>query len=181
VSIKCPSKHHYLDFQRSCTLLNIFNQFFLQRQEEAIFTPLWFIIWRLLGPLTLWSNVEKSTISTNQIAKNQEFNLSTLHTKGQSPKVIVLHSINFWDEFWPKRQTFEGSLGWIGIETKLCPRGHWFFSLKSEKCILLTISSSFLWTLIKVWPLNPTTSQLGRPECEAALIELVLKSKLRVH
>jgi hypothetical protein len=30
--------------------------------------------------------------------------------------------------------------------------------------------SSFLWTLNKVWPLNPTASRLGRPQCEAVLI-----------
>ena len=29
--------------------------------------------------------------------------------------------------------------------------------------ILLAIFSSFLWTLNKVWPLNPTASRLGRP------------------
>jgi hypothetical protein len=33
----------------------------------------------------------------------------------------------------------------------------------STYSILLAIFSSFLWTLNKVWPLNPTASQLARP------------------
>jgi hypothetical protein len=32
------------------------------------------------GRFTLWPKVERPPISTNQIARNQEFNLSTLHT-----------------------------------------------------------------------------------------------------
>jgi hypothetical protein len=31
-------------------------------------------------------------ISTNQIARNLEFGLSTLHTKGQSPKAVAILS-----------------------------------------------------------------------------------------
>jgi hypothetical protein len=41
------------------------------------------------GRFTLWSNVERLSISTNQIARNQEFSLST-HTRGQSPKGVAL-------------------------------------------------------------------------------------------
>jgi hypothetical protein len=32
------------------------------------------------GRFTLWPKVERPLISTNQIARNQEFGLSTLHT-----------------------------------------------------------------------------------------------------
>jgi hypothetical protein len=34
------------------------------------------------GPFTLWPKVERPLISTNHIARNQEFGLSTLHTRG---------------------------------------------------------------------------------------------------
>jgi hypothetical protein len=39
--------------------------------------------------------------------------------------------------------------------------------------ILLVNFNPFLWTLNKVWPLNPTASRLGRPYCEAALNDMV--------
>jgi hypothetical protein len=42
------------------------------------------------GRFTLWPKVERPLISTNQIARNQEFGLSTLHTM-----VKVLRSLLF--------------------------------------------------------------------------------------
>jgi hypothetical protein len=44
------------------------------------------------GRFTLWPKVERLSISTNKIARNQEFSLSTLHTRGQSPKAIALQN-----------------------------------------------------------------------------------------
>ena len=39
---------------------------------------------------TLWPKFKRPSISTNQIARNQELGLSSLHIRGQSPKVIAL-------------------------------------------------------------------------------------------
>jgi hypothetical protein len=38
----------------------------------------------------LWPKVKRQSTSTNQIARNQEFGLSTFCTRGQSPKVVAL-------------------------------------------------------------------------------------------
>jgi hypothetical protein len=42
------------------------------------------------GCFTLWPKAKRPSISTNQIARNQEVGLSTLHTRGQSPKTITI-------------------------------------------------------------------------------------------
>jgi hypothetical protein len=61
--------------------------------------PLLFLLmntWWVLkskGRFTLWPKVKRPSIFTNQIARNQEFGLSTLHTRGQSPKVITLQNV----------------------------------------------------------------------------------------
>jgi hypothetical protein len=44
------------------------------------------------GHFTLWPKVERLSISTNQIAGNEEFGLSTLHSRGQSPEVAALRN-----------------------------------------------------------------------------------------
>jgi hypothetical protein len=44
------------------------------------------------GCFTLWPKVKRPLIFTNQIARNQEFGLSTLHTRSQSPKVVALQN-----------------------------------------------------------------------------------------
>jgi hypothetical protein len=66
----------------------------------------WSITTFILYNLVLWL-----LISTNQIARFQEFSLSTLHTKGQSLKgcrnLKCLHD----NTFLPRRQTLGGSLG----------------------------------------------------------------------
>jgi hypothetical protein len=186
------------------------------------------------GRFTQWPKVERPSISTNHIARNQEFGLSTLHTmvKVQRPSQFQMIT------FWRRRRTLEGSLGRKGMETQSMVERPSVFSLKiwsltrswpldwrgyfeqgikwdaplgldfglglwrlhtmavqverlwefmakgldlafggftlcppegSSYYILLVIFNSFLWTLIKVWPLNLTASRLGRPECEAAL------------
>jgi hypothetical protein len=71
-----------------------------------------------LGRFTLWPKAERLSIPTNQIARNQEFSLSTLHTRGQSPKVVALQNAYMGNTFLPRRRTLEGSLGWIGMETQ---------------------------------------------------------------
>jgi hypothetical protein len=47
------------------------------------------------GRFTLCPEVKKLSISTNMIARNQEFDLSTLHTRGQSSKAAVLQNACF--------------------------------------------------------------------------------------
>jgi hypothetical protein len=42
------------------------------------------------GHFTLWLKVERPSITTIQIARNQEFDLSTLHTRVQSPKAVAI-------------------------------------------------------------------------------------------
>jgi hypothetical protein len=44
------------------------------------------------GNFTLWLKFERLLIFTNQIARNQEFILSTLHTRGQSSKVVAFQN-----------------------------------------------------------------------------------------
>ena len=69
------------------------------------------------GYVTLWLNIKKPSISTNQIARNQEFGMSTLHTKGQTPKAVVLQ--NAYMAFKKKNQG-DGLSNevWIGQEWK---------------------------------------------------------------
>jgi hypothetical protein len=40
----------------------------------------------------LWPKVERPSFYTNQIARSQEFGLSTLHTRLQSPKAVALQN-----------------------------------------------------------------------------------------
>jgi hypothetical protein len=42
------------------------------------------------GSFTLWPKVERPSISTNHIAKNQKFSLSTLHTKAKLQKAVAI-------------------------------------------------------------------------------------------
>jgi hypothetical protein len=44
---------------------------------------------------TLWPKVKRPSISTSHIARNQEFGLSTLHTRGQSPKAVGIENACF--------------------------------------------------------------------------------------
>jgi hypothetical protein len=45
------------------------------------------------GHFTLWLKVERLSIFTNQIARNQRSGLLTLHTRVQSPKVVTLQNV----------------------------------------------------------------------------------------
>jgi len=45
-----------------------------------------------IGRLTLLPKVERPSSFTNQIARNQEFGLSILYTRGQSPHVVALQN-----------------------------------------------------------------------------------------
>jgi hypothetical protein len=70
---------------------------------------------RFKGRFTLcWPEVERPSISTNQIARNQEFGLSTLHTmaKVQRPSYFKMIA------FLRRQHSLEGSLGWTGMETQ---------------------------------------------------------------
>ena len=53
------------------------------------------------GCFTLWSKVKRLSISTTQIAKNQEFNILTLHIRGQSPR-LLLFKMPTWQYFLTK-------------------------------------------------------------------------------
>jgi hypothetical protein len=44
------------------------------------------------GCFPLWPKVKRLPISTIDIARNQEFDFSILHTRGQSPKAIALQN-----------------------------------------------------------------------------------------
>jgi hypothetical protein len=87
--------------------------------------------WRLQSwTHTLWPKVKRLSISTKQIARNQEFDFSTFHTRGQSPKVVILSG----NTFWPKRETLEGSVGRIGMEPQtMVERPIEFFYKKIRK------------------------------------------------
>jgi hypothetical protein len=109
-------------------------------------------------------------ISTNHIARNQEFGLSTLHTRGQSPKPFVI-------TFWRRRRTLEGSLSRMGMETQtMVERPSVFFIQKSiiDKILAVRLEGLF-WARNKVgcsfgfglwaWPLE--ASHYDRPSWEA--------------
>jgi hypothetical protein len=181
------------------------------------------------GCFTPWLKVERPSIPTNHIARNQEFGLSTLHTMAKVQRPSQFKIITFWRRRW----TLEGSLAWTWMETQtmverlliffikksiinkilvLDWRGYfeqgikwdaplsldfglglwrlhtmavqvermWEFMAKGldfglglwrlhnmpgQRHHLLCFISYFqpiLWTLNKVWPLNPTASWLGR-------------------
>ena len=44
------------------------------------------------GHFTLWLKVKMPSNLTNQIARNQELSLSTLHIRGQSPKTVIFQN-----------------------------------------------------------------------------------------
>jgi hypothetical protein len=185
--------------------------------------------WTLERHFTLRPKVERPLISTNYIARNQEFSLWTLHTKVEVQRPTQFEMITFWR----RQRTLEGSSGWTGMETQtmverpscsfheknqpftrswpldwrgcfgqgikwVAPLGWawpleashygrpsweavgvhgqrfglWVWPLEAShyarpKAPLITLYwlffSPFLWTLNKVWPLNPTASQLWRP------------------
>jgi hypothetical protein len=160
------------------------------------------------GCFTLWLKIERLSISTNQVARKQEFGLSTLHTRGQSPKARRSPKCLYGRIFWPRWWTLEGSLGRIWMKTQTMVEMLIFFIKKwnfltrswpldwrdlfrvgnkvgctfflwtlglafgsftlcpakgSNAYILWAIYNPFLWNLNKVWPFNPTVSQLGQP------------------
>jgi hypothetical protein len=66
------------------------------------------------GYFTLWPKVERPSISTNQIARNQEFGLSTLPTKAKVQRPSQFKTLTVWQ----RRRTLEGSLSRTGMETQ---------------------------------------------------------------
>jgi len=97
------------------------------------------------------------------MTRNQEFGLSTLHSRGQSPKVVVPHGNTFWLKFWPKQCTLKGSLGEGGLETQtMVERPSIFFienkiinnfqpiSLDSQQSLATQSHGLLTWTAI-VW------------------------------
>jgi hypothetical protein len=63
------------------------------------------------GRFTLWPKVKRASISTNQIARNQEFGLKSM------AKVQRLSQFKMIT-FCRRRLTLEGSLGRTGMETQ---------------------------------------------------------------
>jgi hypothetical protein len=129
------------------------------------------------GHFTLWPKVERPSISTNLVARNQEFSLSTLHTKGESPKPKAVTMFNAYMAILFDKGNELSKEVWVEHEwkPKLWLRGHQFFFRRKK--IKLTRSwpldwrgcfgqgmkwdapSSFgLWTLglafrsFKLWP-----------------------------
>ena len=79
--------------------------------------------------------------STNQIARNEEFSLSTLHTRGQSPKAITLQNA-YMAILFDQGDGLSKEV-WVGQEwkSKLWSRGHQFCPLKIP-------------SLTRSWPLD---------------------------
>jgi hypothetical protein len=61
------------------------------------------------GRFTLWQKVEMPSISTNHIARNQEFGLSTLHTKAKVQSPSQFNIISFWRSY---KLSKELRVGW---------------------------------------------------------------------
>ena len=82
------------------------------------------------GRFTLWPKVERPSISTNQISRNQEFGLSTLHTRGRSPKSVALF-LPTWQHFFDQSDGLSKGV-WVVQEwkPKVWSRGRRIFSLK---------------------------------------------------
>jgi hypothetical protein len=103
------------------------------------------------GCFPLWPEVERPSFSTNQIARNQDYGLSTLHIRGQSPKAVAFQNARmaiFFDQG-------DGLLkeAWVGQEwkPKLWLRGRQFLfiiKLKTERSWLLI--GGLFWTWNKV-------------------------------
>jgi hypothetical protein len=123
---------------------------------------------------TLWPKVERPLITINQIARNQKFGLSTLHTMVKVQRLSQFKMITFWR----RRQTLEGSLGRTGMKNPNYGReAVGFFSLKksiTDKIFAIRLEELF-WARNKVgcsfgfglwaWPLE--ASHYGRPSREA--------------
>ena len=67
-----------------------------------------------LGALHTMAEGRGAVVSTNHIARNQEFGLSTLHTRARVQKSSQFKMITFLY----RQRTLEGSLGWTGMETQ---------------------------------------------------------------
>jgi hypothetical protein len=79
-------------------------------------------------------------------------NLSTIHTRGQSPKAIALQNAYMAILFLPRRRTLEGGLGWIGMETQnMVQRSSIFFhkKQKTDKILAIRLKGLF-WAKNKV-------------------------------
>jgi hypothetical protein len=119
------------------------------------------------GHFTLWPKVERPLISTNQIARNQEFGLSTLHTMTKVQRLSLFWMITFWRRW----RTLEGSLDQTGMEAQtMVERPSVSFPKKSiiDKILAVRLEGLF-WARNKVacsfglwgWPLE--ASYYARP------------------
>jgi hypothetical protein len=120
------------------------------------------IVYRNQGRFTLWPKVKGPLISTNQIARNQEFGLSTLHTMAKVQRPLHFKMI----PFWRRLRTLKGSLGRMGMETQtMVERPSVFFNKKFIMNKILAVRSEGLfWARNKVgrsvgfglwaWPLE---------------------------
>ena len=112
------------------------------------------------GHFTLWPKVEKPSISTNQIGGNQEFDLLTLHTRGQTPKVIALQNAYMAIFCLRRWQTLEGSLGHAWMETQTKVESRSIFSIKNkiktiDKILAIRLEGLFLEEqMVWVWTLG---------------------------
>ena len=95
---------------------------------------------QIKGRFTLWPKVERPSVSTNQISRNQEFGLSTLHTRGRSPKSVALF-LPTWQHFFDQSDGLSKGV-WVVQEwkPKVWSRGRRIFSLKK-------LDSDKIWTV----------------------------------
>jgi hypothetical protein len=98
---------------------------------------------------TVWLKVERPSISTNHIARNQEFNFSTLHTKAKVQRP--------WQFNMELFEEGDGLLKevWVGREwkPKLWSRGRQFYFFIKESIIDKTLAirlKELFWTRNKV-------------------------------
>jgi hypothetical protein len=84
--------------------------------------------------------VERPSISTNHIARNQEFSLSTFHTKVKVQRLLQFKMLIFLR----RRRTLEGSLSRMGMETQIVvERPSVFFAIQIGKISALRLEGSF--------------------------------------
>jgi hypothetical protein len=122
---------------------------------------------------TLWPKVERPSISTNQIARNQEFGLSTLRSMAKVQRPLQFKTI----PFWRRRRTLEGSLGRTGMETQTMVKRLSVFLIRKSIIdkILAARSEGLFWArnkngmLLWVWTLSllQEASHYGRRTREA--------------
>ena len=93
------------------------------------------------GHFALWPKVKRHSIFTNEIAKNQEFNLSIFHSEVKKSKRLLLSKMSTWQYFLTKATN---SWTKFGSERNGNPNYGWH-----------AINSFFIWenrNMTRYWP-----------------------------